>query len=161
MARAVRNLGRPGPAACAISAVDIALWDLRARSLGIALSDLFGQARSAVPVYGSGGFTTYDDSTTRSQLFKWVEEWEIPRVKIKIGESRGADPERDLHRIALARQVVGKAELFVDANGGYSVKQALRLGRIMAEEFGVTWFEEAVSSDDLAGLQHVRRRLCR
>jgi L-alanine-DL-glutamate epimerase-like enolase superfamily enzyme len=156
MARAVRNLGRPGLVACAISAVDIALWDLRARSLGIALTDLFGQACSDVPVYGSGGFTTYDDDTTRAQLRRWVEEWQIPRVKIKIGESWGANPERDLRRVDLARQVIGDADLFVDANGGYSAKQALRLGRTMADEFGVIWFEEPVSSDDLAGLHQVR-----
>ena len=156
MAKAVRNLGRPGLVACAISAVDIALWDHRARALGIALSDLFGQVRRDVPIYGSGGFTTYDDDTTREQLSRWVEEWNIPRVKIKIGESWGANSERDLHRVALARKVIGDAELYVDANGGYTAKQALRLGRTMAEQFGVTWFEEPVSSDDLAGLHQVR-----
>ena len=74
MVRACRNLGRPGLAACAISAVDIALWDLKARSLDLPLCDLFGQARSEVPVYGSGGFTTYDDPTTAGQLEGWVDE---------------------------------------------------------------------------------------
>ena len=61
MARQVRNLGRPGIAAMAISAVDIALWDLKARLLGVALSSLLGRPRDAVPVYGSGGFTSYPD----------------------------------------------------------------------------------------------------
>ena len=60
----LRNLGRPGVAASAISAVDIALWDLKARLLGLPLGDLLGRARAEVPVYGSGGFTTYDDATT-------------------------------------------------------------------------------------------------
>jgi L-alanine-DL-glutamate epimerase-like enolase superfamily enzyme len=156
MAREVRNLGRPGLVACAISAVDIALWDLKARSLGVSLGNLFGQARHSVPIYGSGGFTTYDDDTTRAQLTTWVEEWGIPRVKIKIGESWGADPERDLDRVELARGVIGEAELYVDANGGYTAKQAIRLGRRMADDFGVTWFEEPVSSDDLSGLHLVR-----
>jgi L-alanine-DL-glutamate epimerase-like enolase superfamily enzyme len=157
MARAVRNLGRPGLVACAISAVDISLWDLKARTLGIALSDLFGRARHSVPVYGSGGFTTYDDDTTGSQLRGWVENEGIPRVKIKIGESRGTNPGRDLHRVALARRLIGDAELYVDANGGYTAKQAIRLGRTMSEAFGVTWFEEPVSSDNLAGLHQVRQ----
>jgi L-alanine-DL-glutamate epimerase-like enolase superfamily enzyme len=156
MARACRNLGRPGLAACAISAVDIALWDLRARQLNLSLVDLFGRARTSVPVYGSGGFTTYDTHTTTAQLTTWVEHWSIPRVKIKIGESWGSDPDRDLERVALARRVIGDAELYVDANGGYSVKQAIRLGRIMADQHDVTWFEEPVSSDDLAGLHQVR-----
>jgi L-alanine-DL-glutamate epimerase-like enolase superfamily enzyme len=157
MARTVRNLGRPGLVDCAISAVDIALWDLKGRTLGVALTSLFGRARRSVPVYGSGGFTTYDDDTTASQLRGWVEEEGIPRVKIKIGESWGANPERDMHRVALARRVIGEAELFVDANGGYTAKQAIRLGRTMSENYGVTWFEEPVSSDNLAGLRHVRQ----
>jgi L-alanine-DL-glutamate epimerase-like enolase superfamily enzyme len=158
MARAVRNLGRPGLAACAISAVDIALWDLKARTLGVALSDLFGRARQSVPIYGSGGFTTYDDDITESQLRGWVEEEGIPRVKVKIGESWGTNPDRDLHRMALARRVIGDhVELYVDANGGYTAKQAIRLGRNMSENYGVTWFEEPVSSDNLAGLHQVRQ----
>ena len=156
MTRAVRNLGRPGLVACAISAVDIALWDLRARQLDEPLTALFGRARPSVPVYGSGGFTTYDDETAIAQLTRWVHDWAIPRVKIKIGESYGHEPGRDLHRIALARKVVGDGELYVDANGGYQTKQAIRLGRIMADEFDITWFEEPVSSDDLAGLAAIR-----
>ena len=156
MARACRNLGRPGLVASAISAVDVALWDLRARQLGVALVDLFGRARDTVPVYGSGGFTTYDDSATATQLATWVDDWTIPRVKIKIGESWGAEPARDLHRVALARRMIGEAELYVDANGGYTAKEALRLGRSMTDDHDVRWFEEPVSSDDLAGLARVR-----
>ena len=156
MVRACRNLGRPGLAACAISAVDIALWDLKARRLQLPLADLWGRARTDVPVYGSGGFTTYDDATTAHQLEGWVKAG-IPRVKIKIGESRGTRPHRDLARVALARQVVGDGvELYVDANGGYTRKQAVRLGRHMTDQHDVTWFEEPVSSDDLAGLREVR-----
>lgn len=156
MARACRNLGRPGLVACAISAVDIALWDLRARQLGVALVDLFGRACASVPVYGSGGFTTYDDATTTAQLATWVGDWSIPRAKIKIGQSWGADPGWDLARVALARRVIGDAELYVDANGGYSIKQAIRLGQVMVDDYDVRWFEEPVSSDDLAGLARVR-----
>jgi L-alanine-DL-glutamate epimerase-like enolase superfamily enzyme len=156
MVRACRNLGRPGLAACAISAVDIALWDLKARCLGVALSDLWGRARVDVPIYGSGGFTTYDDATTAAQLESWVTAG-IPRVKIKIGESWGTRPERDLARAALARRVVGDTVgLFVDANGGYTRKQAVRLGRQMTDKYQVSWFEEPVSSDDLTGLREVR-----
>ena len=157
MARACRNLGRSGLVACAISAVDIALWDLKARLLELPLTALFGQARADVPVYGSGGFTTYHEATTRAQLEQWVGEWRIPRVKIKIGESWGANTRRDLARVAMARQVVGgDVELYVDANGGYTRKQAVRMGRAFYEECGVTWFEEPVSSDDLSGLREVR-----
>ena len=159
MARAVRNIGRPGIAATAISAVDIALWDLKARVLGVSLARLLGQARDGVPIYGSGGFTSYDEHQTREQLAGWVDKDRIPRVKIKIGESWGAREQRDLERVALAREVVGPdTELYVDANGGYTAGQAVRVGHRLAD-YGVTWFEEPVSSQDLAGLAAVRRQI--
>ena len=157
MVRAARNLGRPGVVSCAISAVDIALWDCKARLLGVALSDLIGRCSDEAPIYGSGGFTTYDDRSAQEQLEKWVGEWRIPRVKIKIGESWGGRTERDLACAVLARQVIGDgAELFVDANGGYARKQAIRMGRRLFDHAGATWFEEPVSSDDLVGLKEVR-----
>lgn len=156
MARAVRNTGRPGIAAGAISAVDTALWDLKARLLGLPLVRLLGTVRTEVPVYGSGGFTTYDDTWLRRQLRGWTEEQGIPRVKIKIGESWGSREHRDLERISLAREAVGDGtDLYVDANGGYGRKQAVRVAAAFADA-GVTWFEEPVSSDDLDGLREVR-----
>jgi L-alanine-DL-glutamate epimerase-like enolase superfamily enzyme len=159
MARAVRNIGRPGIAATAISAVDIALWDLKARLLGCPVAQLLGQARDSVPVYGSGGFTSYDEDQTRAQLAGWVDQDRIPRVKIKIGESWGTCEHRDLARVALAREVIGPdAELYVDANGGYTAGQAVRVAERLTD-YGVTWFEEPVSSQDLAGLAAVRRQI--
>ena len=100
MVRAVRNDGRPGAVGYAISAVDVALWDLKARLLGVSLPRLLGALRSEVPVYGSGGFTTYDDRQLHDQLSGWVLEQRIPRVKIKVGESWGAAAGRDLERMA-------------------------------------------------------------
>ena len=158
MTRAVRNIGRPGVAATAISAVDVALWDLKARLLGQPVADLLGRVHEQVAVYGSGGFTSYDERQTRAQLTGWIEAG-IPRVKIKIGESWGRAERRDLARVALAREVIGPdAELYVDANGGYSTGQAVRVGQALAGH-GVTWFEEPVSSRDLAGLAVVRRQV--
>jgi L-alanine-DL-glutamate epimerase-like enolase superfamily enzyme len=156
MARAVRNIGRGGVAATAISAVDTALWDLKARVLGQPLTALLGSPGRDVRIYGSGGFTSYDEHQTRQQLRAWVEEDQIPRVKIKIGEDWGQHERRDLERIALAREVIGPdTELYVDANGGYSTGQAVRVAGEMAG-YGVTWFEEPVSSENLAGLAAVR-----
>ncbi|ETZ56721.1 mandelate racemase / muconate lactonizing enzyme, C-terminal domain protein [Mycobacterium avium MAV_120709_2344] len=211
----MRNNGRPGLVSCAISAVDTALWDLKGKLLGLPVCRLLGMAHDSVPIYGSGGFTSYDDNATRAQLERWVHEWRIPRVKIKIAlwdlkgkllglpvcrrsmahdsadlrqrrfhqlrrqrhprpagtlGARVADParqdqdrrvlgsheRRDLDRIALARTVIGPdTELYVDANGGYRRKQAIRMAHAMAGH-DVTWFEEPVSSDDLAGLREVR-----
>jgi L-alanine-DL-glutamate epimerase-like enolase superfamily enzyme len=156
MNRAVRNAGRPGLIAGAVSAVDIALWDLKARLLGLPLTRLLGRSRTEVPVYGSGGFTTYDEDQLDRQLRGWTEELGLPRVKIKIGESWGRAERRDRERIAQARRSIGDApELYVDANGGYTRKQAVRMARHL-DENGVTWFEEPVSSDDLAGLAQIR-----
>jgi L-alanine-DL-glutamate epimerase-like enolase superfamily enzyme len=159
MIKTVRNAGRPGVAGYAVSAVDVALWDLKARLLDLPLHHLLGAVRQEVPVYGSGGFTSYPDERTREQLSGWVEKQRIPRVKIKIGESWGGDERRDLARVRLAREVIGPdAGLYVDANGGYTTGQAVRVADAM-DDYGVTWFEEPVSSRDLAGLAAVRRQV--
>ncbi|GGL14084.1 mandelate racemase [Sphaerisporangium melleum] len=156
MAARVRNAGRPGIAGMAVSAADCALWDLKARRHGLPLTRLLGAARATVPVYGSGGFTTYDEERQHRQLAHWTEEVGIPRVKIKIGESWGRRPDRDLRRMAAARRTIGDhAELFVDANGAYTRKQAVRVMR-RAADLDVHWLEEPVSSDDLTGLGVVR-----
>ena len=156
MQRSVRNAGRPGVAGLALSAADCAVWDLKARRHGLPLATLLGAVRRELPVYGSGGFTTYDDQRQHQQLAEWVHEQGIPRVKIKIGESWGTRVPRDLARMAAARRTIGDgAELFVDANGAYGRKQAVEVMQA-ASDLDVRWFEEPVSSDDLAGLAHVR-----
>jgi L-alanine-DL-glutamate epimerase-like enolase superfamily enzyme len=156
MVRAVRNDGRPGAVGYALSAVDVALWDLKARLLGVSLPRLLGAVRADVPVYGSGGFTTYDDRQLHDQLAGWALEQRIPRVKIKVGESWGGAAGRDLERMAQARKVIGpETELFIDANGGYGRKQAIRI-MAAAADLDVRWLEEPVSSDDLDGLREVR-----
>lgn len=156
MQRAIRNLGRPGLVSCAMSAVDTALWDASARLLDVPLCRLFGRARESVPVYGSGGFTSYDDAVLREQLQRWTTD-RLPAVKIKVGESWGTLPRRDLDRVVFAREVIGDdVELYVDANGGYSVGQAVRIGAFF-DELDVRWFEEPVTSDDVEGLRSVRR----
>ncbi len=147
----IRNLGRPGIAAMAIAAVDVALWDLKARLLEVPLVTLLGAVRDTVPVYGSGGFTSYSTEQLQKQLGDWVQAG-IPRVKMKIGR----EPARDIERIAAARAAIGSsAELFVDANGAYTRKQALAQADRFAES-RVSWFEEPVYHLDLEGL-----RLCR
>ncbi|MFL5354227.1 enolase C-terminal domain-like protein [Archangium sp.] len=150
----VRNKGRPGLGAMALSAVDAALWDTKARLLEVPLVRLLGAARDWVPVYGSGGFTSYSVERLKEQLAGWVEQG-IARVKMKVGRH----PDLDGDRVWAAREAIGPdAQLFVDANGAYTAKQAL----VMAEDFaeaGVVWFEEPVSSDDLEGLHLLRQRI--
>jgi L-alanine-DL-glutamate epimerase-like enolase superfamily enzyme len=155
MVKALRNVGRQGVGGQALSAVDIALWDLKARLLDIPLHRLIGAVRDTVAVYGSGGFTCYNSEQLCDQLNDWTDRLQIPRVKIKIGESWGTRPERDLARMGQARDAIGdEAELYVDANGAYERKQAIRM-MADAADLGVRWFEEPVSSDDLDGLRAV------
>jgi L-alanine-DL-glutamate epimerase-like enolase superfamily enzyme len=151
MLKEVRNDSIRGIGAMAISALDIALWDLKARLLGCSVADLLGQSQPSVSVYGSGGFTSYSDAELAKQLSGWVDGG-IKMVKMKIG----SDPADDPRRVRVARQAIGEdAHLFVDANGAYVAKQAIALSKRFAE-CGVTWFEEPVSSDQLADLHRVR-----
>lgn len=154
MVDAVRNMGRSGLAAEAISAVDAVLWDLKAKLLELPLAALLGQARSNVPIYGSGGFTSYDDEQLTTQLAGWAERDGCRMVKMKVG----THPADDGRRARVAKAAIGDATLFVDANGAYSVKQALRLSEVFAAEYAVAWFKEPVSSDNNSGLAQVRDR---
>ena len=151
MRAALRNIGYPGLGAMAASAIDVALWDLKAKLLELPLASLLGYVHDEVPVYGSGGFCSYSDERLAEQLAGWVESG-IPRVKMKIGR----EPDRDVARVRVAREAIGDdTKLFVDANGAFTAKEALGLAAALSR-FGVSWFEEPVSSNDLGGLRLVR-----
>jgi L-alanine-DL-glutamate epimerase-like enolase superfamily enzyme len=153
MVGSIRNLGRAGISSMAIAAVDNALWDLKARLLDVPLVRLLGAVRTAVPIYGSGGFTSYTTARLAEQLGRWTSDG-ILRVKMKVGRH----PEQDAERVRVARDAIGlAAELFVDANGAYSRKQALDFAETYAD-LDVGWFEEPVVSDDLEGLRLIRDR---
>jgi L-alanine-DL-glutamate epimerase-like enolase superfamily enzyme len=159
MTRAVRNAGGPGLVSMAIAAVDQALWDLKAKVLGLPLHRLLGSCRDSVPIYGSGGFVSMSDDQLVAQLHHWTDDLGATMVKIKVGEEWGTNPLRDLARTQLARDTVGPdVEVFVDANGGYTPGQARRLGRAY-DDLGVTWFEEPVSSESLDDLALLRSSL--
>lgn len=151
MREKVRNDGSRGIASMAISALDVALWDLKAKLLGVSLIDLFGAAHTSVVAYGSGGFTTYSNPQLAAQLRGWAAEG-LKNVKMKIG----AEPAADLERVRVAREAVGPStNLFVDANGAHTARRAITVSESFAQ-FNVSWFEEPVSSDDLDGLRRVR-----
>jgi L-alanine-DL-glutamate epimerase-like enolase superfamily enzyme len=150
---AIRNLGRPGICSMAISAVDNALWDLKARLFGVSVADLLGRAHQSIPAYGSGGFTSYSESELKQQLGGWVQAG-LKNVKMKVG----TDPAADVRRVRTVRRYIGPdAGLFVDANGAYGRKEALDKAADFAD-CGVSWFEEPVSSDDLEGLRLIREK---
>src|SRR5207247_4832274 len=121
--------------------------------LGVSVSSLLGAAHGEVPVYGSGGFCSYSLDELTDQLSGWVAEG-IPRVKMKVGRA----PAQDLRRVRAVREAIGEGpELYVDANGALSLKQALRFAELYTE-LDVRWFEEPVSSRNLAGLRLLRDR---
>jgi L-alanine-DL-glutamate epimerase-like enolase superfamily enzyme len=156
MVRAVRNVGLPGVAATAISAVDTSLWDLKARADGLALFHLLGSYRESIPIYGSGGFTSYSETELVEQLTGWVEQG-ISKVKMKVGKDWGTKQEEDFSRVSAVRQAIGPdAELFVDANGAYTAKQAIDMARRFNEQ-GVTYFEEPVAFDHIDQLAFIRQ----
>ncbi len=155
MLRSVRNLGRSGIASMAISCLDVALWDLKAKLLGVPVVQLMGgRVRSAVPIYGSGGFCSYSDLQLTDQFHGWAEQG-ITMMKMKVGR----DDIADLHRVYVARQAIGpEIQLFVDANGAYTRKRALAMSEHFSH-YDVRWFEEPVSSDALEDLKMVRLRI--
>ncbi len=151
MQAAIRNAGRSGVGAMAISAVDIALWDLKAKLLDVPLADILPRFHDGVPVYGSGGFTSYSNDQLQEQLGGWAGEG-ISSVKMKVGR----EPERDPERVRVVREAIGdEVELLVDANGAYTRKEALYWAERFAED-GITYFEEPVSSEDREGLKLLR-----
>jgi L-alanine-DL-glutamate epimerase-like enolase superfamily enzyme len=153
MYAATRNLGRDGITSMGVSAVDVALWDLKGKTLGVPAYALLGAARESVPVYGSGGFTSYDLDELCEQLRGWTSDG-MASVKMKVGRA----PQDDVARVAAARRAIGDGPgLFVDANGAYSRKQALAMARRFAE-YHVTWFEEPVFREDYEGTRLIRDR---
>lgn len=154
MMAAVRNDGQTGIAMMAVSAVDNALWDLKAKLFNVPLCTLLGKAKESMLIYGSGGFTSYNKKQLQQQFGGWVDEG-IQHVKMKIG----TDPGKDVERVKEARDAIGKnAELFVDANGAYAIKQAIEKS-YQFREYNISWFEEPVTSANLEGLQFIREHV--
>ncbi|MFU8850749.1 enolase C-terminal domain-like protein [Micromonospora sp. SL1-18] len=152
MSAEIRNAGRPGAGAMALSCVDIALWDLRARLIGQPLFRTLPACHDHLPVYGSGGFTNYPLDRLVEQLSAWVDQG-IDRVKMKTSR----DPDQDPRRLTAVRKAIGdKPRLFTDANGALTGKQALAWAYRFHDEWGVSWLEEPVSSADFDGLRLVR-----
>jgi L-alanine-DL-glutamate epimerase-like enolase superfamily enzyme len=152
MARSVRNSLASGLCGFAISAVDVALHDLKARLLDLSVADLVGRWHDGVDVYGSGGFLSYSRDQLQSQAAGWIDAG-IVQVKIKVGRDRAADGAR----LQAVREVIGSdARLMVDANGAFTPGSAIAAARGTYADAGVTWLEEPVSSDDHDGLRRVR-----
>jgi L-alanine-DL-glutamate epimerase-like enolase superfamily enzyme len=154
----VRGFGRKGLAFCAISAVDIGLWDLKGKIFNAPLYKLIGPYTDTVPIYGSGGWTNFSEDELVREQVSYVERG-IPRVKMKVAKDFGKSENEDVRRLAAVRKAVGDdVEIFIDANNGYYAKQAIAMARRFAE-YNVGWFEEPVLADDIDGLAEIARAI--
>jgi L-alanine-DL-glutamate epimerase-like enolase superfamily enzyme len=153
MIKAIRNIGAFGIAMMAVSAVDVALWDLKAKILDLPLAYLLGNRNDSMLIYGSGGFTSYSIPQLQQQLAGWVDIG-IKAVKMKVG----THPDEDPARVRAAREAIGDAQLFIDANGAYTARQAIDMAAHL-ERYDISWFEEPVPSDDLDGLHFIKQHV--
>lgn len=162
------ELGPGGLAAFALSGIDNALWDLRAKLLGKPLWALIGgRFRDTITLYGSfsrdagdGVFLSPAECAARAEALV-AEGFGTIKVRMAIREE-GRDPADDpmLPCMRAVRRAVGDGiTLYADPNEGYSVKRAIRVGRALQDEIGVAVYESPVALFNLDGLAAVGRAL--
>lgn len=148
----LREAGAGGITTLAIAAVDVALWDLRAKAAGASLVDLIGRRRPHAPVYASGVNRHFTLDELVEQAHRWVAAGHT-RVKIKVGLP---DLATDVERVAAVRRVIGpKRALMVDANQLWDLPTARRAVSALAP-FDPYWLEEPLPADDTAGYARLR-----
>jgi L-alanine-DL-glutamate epimerase-like enolase superfamily enzyme len=152
----LRGVGRKGLTFCAISAVDIALWDLKGKILDLPLYRLLGGGRTKVPVYASGGWTSYDDDELVAEMQDMVGQG-YTHIKFKVGVDGAMNPQRDALRVRKVREAVGpEVRLLLDANNCWDAATAVKFANIV-REYDIFLFEEPVLADDIPGLARFRR----
>ncbi|MCO5090377.1 mandelate racemase/muconate lactonizing enzyme family protein [Bosea sp. (in: a-proteobacteria)] len=152
----LRGVGRKGLMYCALSAVDIALWDLKGKITGLPLYRLLGGNRTRVPVYASGGWTSYSDEELVAEMKGMVSRG-FRTIKFKLGYEGGRNPRRDVQRVRKVREAVGPdIDLLVDANNCFDAATAIQLANNI-REYDIMLFEEPVFADDIPGLARFKR----
>jgi L-alanine-DL-glutamate epimerase-like enolase superfamily enzyme len=149
--------GRKGLTTRAISAVDIALWDIKGKVAGKPLYQLLGGYRDEVPVYIAGGY--YETGKSNELLQEEMKDniaKGVKAIKMKIGR---LSIKEDVERIkAVQNSLSNNVDILVDANNSYSRNEALRMGREL-DKLGVYWFEEPIACDDFAGLAKLGNKI--
>ncbi|AOY73363.1 mandelate racemase/muconate lactonizing enzyme family protein [Arthrobacter sp. TES] len=150
------SVGRSGVATQALAAIDIALYDLKAKRAGLPLAKLLGSYRDSVRTYNtSGGFLNATLDEVKARATQSIEEG-IGGIKIKVGLP---DSKEDLRRVAGVREHIGQElPLMVDANQQWDRATALRMGRQL-EEFNLIWIEEPLDAYDFEGHAHLAQVL--
>ena len=151
---AMPELSRRGLSVAAISAVDIALWDILGKSLGVPVWRLLGGRKAdRLPAYASGGWA--DAGKIGEQLQSYIAQGGFKAVKMRVGAMDGA-PHVSAARVRAARAALGpEVDLMVDAHGTYTVAEAKRFAYLV-RDCDLAWFEEPVIADDKAGMAEVR-----
>ncbi|MBC2666735.1 mandelate racemase/muconate lactonizing enzyme family protein [Novosphingobium flavum] len=152
----LRGVARKGLMYCALSAIDIALWDLKGKITGLPIYKLLGGGRTAVPVYASGGWTSYSDDELVAEMQAMVARG-YNTVKFKVGYDGGRNLRRDAERVRKVREAVGPdVTLMVDANNSFDAASAVQLANRI-REYDIALFEEPVFADDMPGLARFRK----
>jgi len=152
----LRGVGRKGLMFCALSAVDIALWDLKGKILGLPLYRLMGGNKNKVPVYASGGWTSYCDEQLVDEIKSMVDQG-YNMVKFKVGVEGGKKPLRDVKRVSKVREAVGpNIGIMLDANNCWDSSTAVRFANLV-KEYDIMFLEEPVFADDIPGLARFKR----
>ncbi|MEO8242992.1 MAG: mandelate racemase/muconate lactonizing enzyme family protein [bacterium] len=148
------ELSRRGLTLAAISAIDIALWDIRGKALDQPVWALLGgRSATRLPAYASGGWA--DAAGIGDQLQSYVDAGGFRAVKMRVG-SMDERPQVSADRVRAARRTLGpNVDLMVDAHGTYTVAEARRFAQLVAD-CDLAWFEEPISADDRAGLAEFR-----
>jgi D-arabinonate dehydratase len=155
MFRADRGIKRQGVAAYALSALDIALWDLAGKAAGLPLFKLWGAATDRVPAYGSGGWGRY----SLSDLVAEAERYAALGCRYYKMKIHDPDPRENRRRVEAVRRALGDGvRLMVDANQRLDVLANLRQAALL-EDLDLVWYEEPVLADDIAGCAEVARSI--
>jgi L-alanine-DL-glutamate epimerase-like enolase superfamily enzyme len=152
----LRGIGRKGMMLCALSAIDIALWDLKGKIVDLPLYRLLGGAKTEVPVYASGGWTSYDDDELVEEITGMVKRG-YTQVKFKVGVEGGTNLRRDVRRVASVRDAIGPdIGIMLDANNCWDAATGVQFAN-RVRDFDILWLEEPVPADDLPGLARFKR----
>lgn len=149
-------IGRRGTSAKTVSAIDMALWDIKAKAAGMPLYRLLGGYRERVPAYVAGGYYAKDKGLKELQeeMLEY-KSWGMGAVKMKVG---GLSMKEDAARVKAVREVIGDdTYLMLDANCAYRFFEAIEFSK-MVEEYHPYWFEEPVDADDYDGYRKVNAK---
>jgi len=152
----MRGIGRKGLMFGALSAIDIADWDLKGKIVDLPLYRLLGGSASEVPVYASGGWTSYNDDELVEAATTMVKKG-YSMIKFKVGVEGGSNLRRDVRRVAAVREAVGKEiGIMLDANNCWDAATGVQFAN-RVRDLDIMWLEEPVPADDFVGLAKYKR----